>query len=109
MISSWEHQILIKEYTVEGSVEFYVLFKKTAGGDNKVEATAGEGLGRAGLLRIMCGSKIRHVTEFLPHMLIVINTHKGGWELRGRERESSDWIVVGKTRMGSRHWKAAVH
>lgn len=29
MISSWEHQILIKGLTVEGSVEFYVLFNIT--------------------------------------------------------------------------------
>lgn len=110
MISSWEHQILIKGYTIEGSVEFYVLFKITQQEDiikwkPRVER-AWEG---QDCFILVCGTKIKHVTEFLPHMLIVINTHVGGWEFKWRDRESSDWIVVEKTRMGSRHWKAAVH
>lgn len=93
MISSWEHQILIKGLTVEGSVEFYVLFKITQQEEiiqwkPRLER-AWEG--RAGLL---------HVSVWIQD-----KTRNRVFAAHG-DRESSDWILVEKTRMGSRHWKA---
>lgn len=42
------------------------------------------------------------------HVLIEINRHIGGWDIKWRDKKCSDWIGVGKYRMGSRHWKAEV-
>ena len=77
MVSSWEHQILVKD--MEGSVDFYLPFritqqKELVKGQQKLER-AWEGQSQ---FILVCGSQIKQLSsKFLPNGLIVINRQIG--------------------------------